>query len=308
MTVKLGVCLPQAIFYDLSRDVTAAAQRAESIGYDSLWVFERPLFPEPMTQGLYGIPGLPWPDHYRGVADPLVTLALAAAVTTKAELGTSVLVAPLHGSTQLARALASLDNASGGRVVAGLGTGWSLDEFAATGVVPFEKRGRALDELLDVCAAVWGPDPVAFTGEFTRIAPSQVGPKPRRPIPIHLAGSTPAALRRVAERADAWMPVALGPSALADGWARLQDLAARAGRERPIGISLRVNASYSKDRNTSEGRYPGAGNLEQIVEDIAEHCKAAPVTDVFVDLTATLHDSDAMMDVAEELHPLLRAI
>lgn len=57
--MKLGICLPQAIFYDLSRDVTAAAQRAESIGYDSLWVFERALFPEPMTQGLYGIPGLP---------------------------------------------------------------------------------------------------------------------------------------------------------------------------------------------------------------------------------------------------------
>lgn len=138
-------------------------------------------------QGLYGIDGLPWPDQYRSVAEPLVTLTLAAAATERAELGTSVLVAPLHLPFQLARALASLDAASGGRVLAGLGTGWSLDEYAAAGVRPFEERGAVLDEIIDVCRAVWGPDPVAHDGPLTKIAPAVVGPKPARPIPILLA-------------------------------------------------------------------------------------------------------------------------
>ena len=233
---------------------------------------------------------------------------MAAAVTKKVELGTSVLVAPLHGPTELARGLATLDNASGGRVIAGLGTGWSLDEYLAAGVVPFEKRGAALDEALDVFAAVWGPDPVSYVGERTRINPSQIGPKPKRAIPIHLAGSTPQALRRVARRADTWMPVALGAASLAEGWARLQDYAAEAGREKPLGISLRVNAYFSRERNTEAGRYPGAGNVEQIVADIVEHCEVVPVTDVLLDMTGTLHDAGEMMDVSEELYSVLRTL
>lgn len=142
MATRLGLSLPQMKQYDIGRDIPAVARAAEEIGYESLWVFERILFPEPARQGLYGVPGLPWPDQYRSVADPLVSLTLAAAVTERARLGTSVLVAPLHVPFQLARALATLDAASGGRVVAGIGTGWSHDEYAAAAVAPFEKRGQ----------------------------------------------------------------------------------------------------------------------------------------------------------------------
>lgn len=192
MPVSLGLGLPQMKQYDIGRDVATVARAAEDAGYESLWVFERVLFPELTTQGLYGVPGLPWPDEYRSVADPLVTLTLAAAATGRARLGTSVLIAPLHVPFQLARSLASLDVASGGRVVAGLGTGWSLDEYAAASVAPFEKRGAVLDELLDVCAAVWGPDPVSYRGELTTIAPAEVGPKPVRPVPVYLLYQQPA--------------------------------------------------------------------------------------------------------------------
>src|SRR4051794_21593481 len=113
MVHRLGLSLPQMKQHKLGRDVPTVARAAEEIGYESLWVFERILFPEPMSQGLYGMPGIAWPDNYRSVADPLVTLALAAAVTERARLGTSVLVAPLHLPFQLARSLASLDAASG---------------------------------------------------------------------------------------------------------------------------------------------------------------------------------------------------
>ncbi|MDG4859425.1 TIGR03619 family F420-dependent LLM class oxidoreductase, partial [Streptomyces sp. T-3] len=201
MAIKLGLSLPQMKQYDIGRDIPAIARAAEDIGYDSVWVFERVLFPTPATQGLYGIEGLPWPEQYRSVAEPLVSLTLAAAVTERVRLGTSVLVAPLHVPFELARSLATLDAASRGRVVAGLGTGWSLDEYAAQSPAPFAKRGAVLDEVLDVCQAVWGPDPVSYEGESTTIAPSEVGPKPARPIPVLLPANSPRAARRLVDRA-----------------------------------------------------------------------------------------------------------
>jgi probable F420-dependent oxidoreductase len=282
------------------------AKAAEDIGYDSVWVFERILFPEPATQGLYGIPGLPWPDSYRSVADPLVTLSVAAAATERVQLGTSVLVASLHMPFQLARALATLDNASGGRVVAGFGTGWSHDEYAAASVAPFERRGEVLDELLDVCAAVWGPDPVSFKGALTTIAPSEVGPKPARPIPVRLPATNAPTFRRVVDRADGWMPVALDAAGLAAQWQKLQAVAAERGRERPISVTLRANAIWTADRFDGENRQPFQGNVEQMVEDAVRFCQAVPVTDLLLDLNSSLPTAQQVTDTAAELHTALR--
>ncbi|MFF2008471.1 LLM class F420-dependent oxidoreductase [Streptomyces sp. NPDC058195] len=306
MPVSLGLGLPQMKQYDIGRDVAAVARASEDIGYESLWVFERILFPEPATQGLYGVPGLPWPDQYRSVADPLITLALAAGATSRARLGTSVLVAPLHVPFQLARALASLDAASGGRVVAGLGTGWSLDEYAAASVAPFEKRGAVLDELLDVCAAVWGPDPVAYTGELTTIAPSVVGPKPARPIPVYLPANSPRATRRLVDRADGWLPVSMGATRLAEQWERIQEVAAQRGRERPLGVCLRANARYSTEAVTGADRAPFHGNAAQIVEDLVAHA-ATGVPEILLDLQGTARDATELIDVAAEVYGAARA-
>ncbi|MER5177733.1 LLM class F420-dependent oxidoreductase [Streptomyces sp. NPDC002896] len=306
MAIPLGLALPQMKQYDVGRDVPAVAKAAEDTGYESLWVFERILFPEPATQGLYGIPGLPWPDQYRSVADPLVTLTLAAAVTERARLGTSVLIAPLHVPFQLARSLATLDAASGGRVVAGLGTGWSRDEYAAASVAPFEQRGKVLDELLDVCRAVWGPDPVSYEGALTRIAPSEVGPKPARPIPVLLPANSPRALRRLVERADGWMPVGMGAGQLAEQWRQVQDLAVEKGRTEPIQSALRVNARYSAKAYEGEDRAPFQGNVEQIVEDLAAHAEVG-LDEIFVDLGGSARDAEELKDVAAEVYEAARA-
>ncbi|MFJ9683294.1 TIGR03619 family F420-dependent LLM class oxidoreductase [Streptomyces sp. NPDC101194] len=306
MTVSLGLGLPQMKQYDIGRDVATVARAAEEAGYASLWVFERVLFPEPATQGLYGVPGLPWPDQYRSVADPLITLALAAAATDRARLGTSVLVAPLHVPFQLARSLASLDAASGGRVVAGLGTGWSLDEYAAASVAPFERRGAVLDELLDVCAAVWGPDPVSYQGELTTIAPSEVGPKPVRPIPVYLPANSPRADRRLVDWADGWMPVAAGAAQLAEQWQRIQDLAAERGRERPLDVCARANARYSAEPIEGTGRQPFHGSVAQIVEDLVAHAETG-VPEFLLDLQGTTRDAAELIDVATEVYEAARA-
>ncbi|MFJ6462436.1 LLM class F420-dependent oxidoreductase [Streptomyces sp. NPDC091387] len=306
MPIPLGLGLPQMKQYELGRDVADVARAAEAVGYESLWVFERVLFPEPATQGLYGVPGLAWPDQYRSVADPLVTLTLAAAATDRARLGTSVLVAPLHVPFQLARSLASLDAASGGRVIAGLGTGWSLDEYAAAAVAPFEKRGAVLDELLDVCAAVWGPDPVSYKGNLTTIAPSEVGPKPARPIPVFLPANGPRATRRLVDRADGWMPVAMGASQLAEQWQRVRDVAAERGRERPVGVCARANARYSAEPVAGRDRQPFHGSVAQIVEDLVAHA-ATGVPEFMLDLQSTTRDATELVDVATEVYEAARA-
>jgi probable F420-dependent oxidoreductase len=306
MAVRLGLGLPQTRQYHLGRDVPEVARAAEATGYDSLWVYERILVPEPARQGLYGVEGRPWPDHYRGVADPLVTLTLAAAVTERARLGTSVLVAPLHLPFQLARTLATLDAASDGRVVAGFGTGWSHDEYAAASVRPFAQRGQVLDEVIGVCRAVWGPDPVSYDGGFTRIAPAVVGPKPARPIPVLLAAGSRKAMTRLVDHADGWLPVASGVEQLLTQRRQLEDLAAERGRTRPILTVLRANARHSARAHGGTGRRPLHGSVDQIVEDLAAYAATGP-DEILVDLQSTLRDARELKDVAAEVYEKARA-
>ncbi|MEV5609706.1 LLM class F420-dependent oxidoreductase [Streptomyces sp. NPDC052225] len=306
MATRLGLSLPQMKQYDIGRDIPDVARAAEATGYESLWVFERILFPDPATQGLYGVPGLPWPEQYRSVADPLVSLTLAAAATSRARLGTSVLVAPLHVPFQLARSLASLDAASGGRVVAGIGTGWSHDEYAAASVAPFAQRGKVLDELIDVCRAVWGPDPVAYEGTLTTIAPSEVGPKPAGPLPILLPANSPKAARRLVDRADGWMPAAMGAEQLKQQWADLQALAEERGRTAPLQSVLRVNTTYTSEAYTGDDRRPFQGSVDQIVEDLVAHDEVG-LEEILVDLQGSVRDAQELKAVAAEVYEKARA-
>ncbi|MEU3660737.1 LLM class F420-dependent oxidoreductase [Streptomyces sp. NPDC032940] len=306
MTTRLGLGLPQMRQYDIGKDVPDVARAAERTGYESLWVFERALFPEPAGQGLYGIEGLPWPDTYRSVAEPLVTLTLAAAATERAELGTSVLVAPLHVPFQLAKALATLDAASGGRVIAGFGTGWSHDEYAAASVRPFAERGAALDELIEVCRAVWGPDPVVYEGEVTKIASAVVGPKPARPIPVLLAAGSGRARRRLVDHADGWLPTGMGAEAVAEQWRLLRELAEERGRTEPIRTVLRVNARCRPGGQDGAGRRPFHGSVDQIVEDLAAHAEIG-LEEILVDLQGSLRDAEELKDVAAEVYEKARA-
>ncbi|MGP3990328.1 TIGR03619 family F420-dependent LLM class oxidoreductase [Streptomyces sp. 3N207] len=299
MALRLGLGLPQTGTYDLTRDVTAVARAAEELGYDSVWVLERLMRPEEPLDDMYLVPGLRWSGYFRSVADPLVTLSLAAAVTERVRLGSAVLVGPLHQPFLLARALGSLDAASGGRVIAGLGTGWSRDEYAAAGA-DHATRGAALDELLDVCAAVWGPDPAAYEGRRTRFSPSAVGPKPAGRIPVLLAGGTDRALRRLVRRADGWLPAMLTDEQIAATRSRIAELAREAGRD-PAELSTTLRTSVQlTDRPVDGKRRPHQGSLEQIVADLAGAARAG-VQEVLLDAQLTCHDAQELIETAKAL-------
>jgi probable F420-dependent oxidoreductase len=287
--MRIGVTLPQTTHHDLTHDVTAFARAAEDIGFDSLWAYERILMPVDMSgeHGLYGMPGVPWPEHYGHTTDALVTLTLAAAVTRRASLGTGVLVPGLHLPLRLARSLAALDVASGGRVIAGLGSGWSIDEFEATAPRPLASRGAALDEFLDIAAAAWGADPVAYGNDRYRLAPARVNPKPVRHIPIYLAAGNRPAFARLARRADGWLPTGVPPAQVA---ATLGALRAEAGR--PIGCIYQVGMSVL--------------DLGRAVEELAA-LSGAGVDHAYVTLSSAVHGLKDLVAAAEELYTRARA-
>ncbi|GAA4588255.1 LLM class F420-dependent oxidoreductase [Planotetraspora phitsanulokensis] len=270
--MRLGLRLPQRLGVDLQHDLVEAAKTAEAAGYASLWTYERLLFPETPAEP-YAPPNVPWPETQRQAADPLAVLTAAAVATEQVRLGTSVLIAALHTPVQLAKALATIDQISGGRMIAGMGTGWSSDEFRATGATRAD-RGRFLDETLDVFDAVWGPDPVNFRSPRVVIDNASVLPKPVSKIPVMLGGGAGAkAVQRIAKRADGWLPFLTtpGPEGAAElraRWDRIREMASEYGRDTSRMEMVVVGNVTFTDRPAGPDRSPFVGTLDQIMDDI----------------------------------------
>ncbi|MEV1331414.1 LLM class F420-dependent oxidoreductase [Micromonospora costi] len=291
--MKLGLRLPQRSGTDLQHDLVEAARTAEAAGYASLWTYERLLFPDTPADPYSGLPGLAWPETQRQAADPLAVLTAAAVVTERVRLGTAVLIAPLHTPVQLAKALATIDQISGGRVVAGLGTGWSTDEFRATGATAAD-RGRFLDETLDVFDAAWGPDPVSVRGPRVVVDNAAILPKPVSRIPVMLGGGGSAigrgskAVHRIARRADGWLPFLsrTGPAGAADlraSWERIREMASGYGRDTSRMEMVVVGNVTFTDRPAGPDRTPFVGTLDQIMDDVHTAAEAG-ADELIVDL------------------------
>jgi probable F420-dependent oxidoreductase len=311
--MKLGLRLPQRLGVDLHHDVIDAATTAEAAGYDSLWTYERLLFPQAPLEPYAGT-NLPWPEHSRQAADPLAILTAAAIVTERVRLGTSVLVAALHTPVQLAKSLATIDQISGGRVIAGLGTGWATDELQATGATRAD-RGRFLDETLDVFDAVWGPDPVTFRSPRVVIDRAAVLPKPVSKIPVMLGGgdsnlgrgTSSAAVQRIAKRADGWLPLlgTPGPAGAAElraNWDRIRTMAAAYGRDASRMEMVVVGNVTFTDRPAGPGRLAFVGTLDQILEDVRTAAEAgADELTVDLNLQDWFSSTRQMLETAVEI-------
>src|SRR6185437_13860268 len=269
LQMKLGLRLPQRLGVDLQHDVVEAARTAEAAGYASLWTYERLLFPKSPLEP-YAPPNVPWPEHSRQVADSLAVLTAAAVVTEKVRLGTAILIAAQHTPVQLAKALATIDQISGGRVIAGMGPGWASDDLKATGATRAD-RGRFLDETLDVFDAVWGPDPVTFCSPRVIIDNASVLPKPASKIPVMLGGGSSKAVQRIAKRADGWLPVPTtpGPAGAAElraSWDRIREMASEYGRDTSrMGMVVVGNVTFT-DRPAGPDRSAFVGTLDQIMD------------------------------------------
>jgi probable F420-dependent oxidoreductase len=239
--MQLGIHLPQIGRKAGPDGIKRAAVQAEELGFADVWTSEHIIVP---AGAMYP----PSPNFY----DPVLTLTWAAAYTKRVGLGTSVLVLPMRHPLPLAKELATLQNLSGGRLILGAGVGWMEAEFAALGV-PFKERGRRMDEGIEMMRAVWREDPVSFPARWitAEIDHMRMMPKPEKPIPIWIGGTSEPALKRAA-RLDGWHGSRAMPEQAAPLVARL-----RAERPDPeFAISLRA-AWDGKDEDALKARLEG---------------------------------------------------
>lgn len=265
--MELGVSLPTAGPLAIPANIARMAREAEELGYAAVWTFERLLRP---TGGasMFGGPVQPVPEIYRSVFEPLETLAYVAASTSRIKLGTSVVDALFQPPVLLARRFATLDQLSGGRVIAGLGQGWMPQEFE-TANVPMRRRGAGFDEAVEAMRACWGPDPVEYQGRFYRIAPSEVNPKPvQERIPVLLGAMTPAGVARAARVADGVNPIAFSAHQITGTVKTFREAAESAGRDpSTLSVVVRANTPISREPIGAERPYLG-GSPAEIAEDV----------------------------------------
>lgn len=193
-----------------ARHYPEIAQAAEANGFESIWVPEHLVFPAEMPP-LYSYnhdTGLPPMDSSAPAYDPWVIIGAMSAVTERIVMGTSVFILPLRHPIAVARSLVTLDRLSGGRVEAGVGAGWLVDEFEITGLSA-KDRGRRMDECIEVMRKLWSPDDVIeHKGEFFDFGrPITFEPKPvsKKPIPLLVGGVSRPALRRAGRLGDGWI-------------------------------------------------------------------------------------------------------
>ena len=267
--MKLGFNLPQIGRAASPDAIVSVAKRAEELGYDSLWVTERLLYPvEPQTPYM-GSPDGSLPEAYKIVIDPLHALTLAAAHTSRIRLGTSILDMPYYNPVLLARSLTSVDVISNGRLLVGFGQGWSKDEHDAVGV-SMKNRGARADEFVQVLKAIWTTDPVEFKGAFFQIPKSFIQPKPvQKPHPpIYLAAYSPGGMKRVATMADGWLPAGTPIDATTQMMEGMRGMASQAGRN-PDDIKLVIRANLViTGEPLGDDRWIFSGSQDQIKSDI----------------------------------------
>jgi probable F420-dependent oxidoreductase len=301
--MELGISLPTSGRLATPAHIARIAQEAERLGYAALWTYERLLRPLADVPQMGG-PPRPVPEAYRLVYEPLETLSYVAALTERIKLGTSVVDALFHPPVVLARRYATLDQLSGGRVIAGLGQGWMPQEFE-TANVPMRRKGAGLDEVVAAMRACWGPDPVSYKGRFYRIAPSEVNPKPvQEHLPILIGAMTPAGVQRAARIADGLNPIAVSADVLLGLTNGFREAAVGIGRD-PASLTVyaRANVPMTAEPLGADRPYLG-GSPAQIAEDLAR-LEGSGVDHVLFASTAAT-DVDEQVRLLAELQDAVR--
>lgn len=271
--MRLGIFLPTLGAKPEPDTLSALAQEAEGLGFDSLWV----------------------PDHvlrvFGPVLDPLTTLAFLAGSTRRIQLGTSVLVLPYRHPVPLANVVSSLDVLSGGRLVLGVGAGWNEGEFAATGTSPCE-RGARTDEALEVLTRLWSGGPASYAGRFYSVEDADLGTDPLTEggPPILVGGKSDAALRRALRFANGWNGFGDTPEQILDVRERLARMSENLGRD---SETLEISTVHRVER-------PGNGTAETIVDELGRLAGAGVELCV---LSISPADPESLAWVAEEVAP-----
>jgi probable F420-dependent oxidoreductase len=308
--MKIGITLPQFGPDATRENILKIALDAEKERFDSIWVGERILWPLKPQTPYPGTPDGSLPTYHQNVLDPLETLTYLAANTKKIALGTHVIDMLFHNPVVLARRFATLDVLSEGRVICGLGIGWSKDEYQASNI-PFEHKGDRADEFIQLLKRIWTDDVVEFKGEFYNIPASKIGPKPiQKPhIPIYLGGFVAKTFRRITKYADGWLPALFGPLEFVEsGIQSLKEQAIKDSRNpdqiKTVALTFpqvsegKSNSDMAMQQQQQPQRFPFTGTIEEIGKDIKRIKEMGVEHIVFAFIGLEL---DRIIDTAKQL-------
>jgi probable F420-dependent oxidoreductase len=205
--MQYGVVFPQTEFGNDPQAIKDYAQTAEALGYDYLLVYDHVLGAHPNRE-----PKLTGPYTYEHpFHEPMVFFGYLAAVTTRLELVTGILILPQRQTALVAKQSAEVDVLSRGRLRLGIGIGWNYVEYDALGE-KFRTRGRRVEEQIEVLRKLWTQPLVAHTSAHHHIDNAGLNPLPvQRPIPIWFGGAAEPVLKRAARIGDGWMPAGRPP-------------------------------------------------------------------------------------------------
>jgi probable F420-dependent oxidoreductase len=308
--LKIGILLPVAGEQATRENVVQTAKLAEQEDFDSLWVFERLLWPIHPQTPYGGTPDGSLPTEYQKVFDPLETLSYVAASTNKIALGTCVIDMLFHNPVILAKRFVTLDVLSKGRSVCGLGIGWSKDEYQVSSI-PFKDRGKRADEFIQVLKKIWTDDIVEFKGEYHDIPASKIGPKPiQKPhIPIYLGGFSPNIYSRIVNYdANGWLGVTAGALDLEyveNTIKTIKDMANKTNKDPnkfEVILLTYPNIIDSKNQSNEGQRFPLTGTIDNIGSDI-QRIKQMGVGHIIFgyNFVSIGRDVDNMIDKTKEL-------
>ncbi|MFZ4500977.1 MAG: LLM class flavin-dependent oxidoreductase [Burkholderiaceae bacterium] len=285
--------------------------KMEELGYDSLWVWDHILL---------GVdPNFP-------IVDSLTLLTAIAARTTRIKLSTGILVLPLRNPVLLAKQLSTMDQLSNGRLLMAMAVGWYKREFDAAGI-PFEQRGRIMDDNLEILKRFWMEDKV--DGEWTnhKVSAGVMYPKPvQKPRPpLLIGGYVDKVLKRAAEKGDGWLTYFYKPESFAISWKKLRNFAAEAGKnpdELMNGAQLPIMVGKSRkdvegpmmewlnrDFDIAQGSLSTMdsaimGTVDECVAQLKEHLAVGVQKIIFVPYK---YQMDQCEIIAKEIIPKLKA-
>lgn len=311
--MKVGITLPNLGPQATKENVLLTATQAEKEGFDSLWTITRILWPlRPQTPYGWSSDGS-LPIEYQTVLDPLDVLLYLAANTNKISLGTAVVDMFFYTPIMLAKRYATLDILSQGRVISGLGIGWSKDEYQACNI-PFQNRAERADEFIQVIKKIWTDDVVEFKGKYYNIPASKINPKPiQKPhIPIYLGGSSSNTFSRIVKYdVNGWLGVVGGPLENVENCINtIKENANKSNKN--VGNFQTIMLTYpnvkdDKSSSNDENRFPLSGSIDQIGGDI-QRIKAMGVDHIVFgyNFVPIGRDVTKVIDLSKELSKFAR--
>jgi probable F420-dependent oxidoreductase len=260
--------------------------------------------------------------------EAMIGLARLATVTERVAVGSSILLLPLYPPALLAKQIADLDRASGGRLILGVGIGGEYpQEFRAVGV-PIEERGRRTNEIIPLLRRLWAATEVTHEGPYYAMQEIKIHPAPAQPggPPVVVAGRKEAAMRRAATLGDGWFPYLYSPRRYAESATTINQVAAEAGRDLSefmwcVWIFLNINedggtareeaarsmsGNYNQDFRAMVDRVAAAGTAGEVTRRIIESYDAGARHFVFLPATAGGDQRPVLDRLLAEVIPAVR--